>query len=276
MMLSMAPCSPLDLLLAHDAMQINALPGCRLTTEQPTLTAHDDHYTLALRAPGVAPCDLTIEVNDGKLVVKGETHKARHTHFVNYAVALPTDADSDSATATSADGLLTVTVPKRAPAAPVSIAVSADADMADADEDDEEAEDKPRPYTLTIAAAGLAPTDVSIALNADGLLEVTGETARTGAKLSRRFRLPRDADVSTATASHIDGLLCIVLPKKAAPEPKKVEVKTTAAAAVATAAAAVMNAAAEAAATNKEASMSAAPEAEAADAGDDEEDGVMV
>ncbi len=56
------------------------------------------------------------------------------------------------------------------------------------------------------------------------VLVVTGATAKTGASIDRRYRLPRDADVEKATAAHVDGVLTITLPKKAAPKPKSIAI----------------------------------------------------
>lgn len=118
-----------------------------------------------------------------------------------------------------------MTLPKKAPAevVPTRVAVSTDAVMSDDDSDDDEAS---RPYTLTVVAAGIAAADVEV-LAKPGLLKVEGATARTGAKVSKCFRLPRDADVARATAIHVDGILTVTVPKQPAPVAKRVDVQTS-------------------------------------------------
>merc|ERR1719152_731491 len=123
------------------------MPGLmRLDNAQPRLEERDNTYALHMAAPGVSASDLSVEARDGRLMVKGETRGASHTHFVNYSVALPRDADADAATATCIDGLLTVELPKRAKAEPVRIAVSTDAEMEDEEDEGEAESDAPRPY----------------------------------------------------------------------------------------------------------------------------------
>jgi len=193
-----------------DAVRISALPGCRIDATSPQLQEHDTRYTLNVVAPGVSASDLVVECIDGRLTVKGET---RNTHFV-CTVAMPRDADADAATATCAQGLLTVELPKKAEAEPARIAVSTDAEMAEEVEQGDAA--STRPYQLTLVAAGLAASDVEVVAEERGVLRVKGETARTGAKLARSFQLPRDADAQRATATHVDGILTITVPKKSA------------------------------------------------------------
>jgi len=213
----LAPAHPLDMLMQsalHDAiaMPVARAHLTRLGAPQPRLSETEDGaYEISLAAPGVSPNDLTIEATNGRLTIKGETRTAAHTHFVNYSVALPEDADADAASATSTDGLLTVALPKIAKPEPAKIAISTSAPI----EEEAETDEATRPYKLTLVAAGLAPTDVEITAEAANVLFATGETKRTGARLHRRFKLPRDADAPSATATCVDGLLTIAVPKRA-------------------------------------------------------------
>merc|ERR1712070_828627 len=68
---------------------------------------------------------------------------------------------------------------------------------------------------VTLVAAGLAASDLIVSASAAGVLKVEGETKRTGSKIARSFKLPRDADASLATACHVDGILTLKVPKKA-------------------------------------------------------------
>ena len=58
-------------------------------------------------------------------------------------------------------------------------------------------------------------------LDEEGVIKVDGETAKTGARVHKNVRLPRDADHRAASASHVDGLFTVAVPKKAAAEAKK-------------------------------------------------------
>merc|ERR1719198_1865582 len=68
-------------------------------------------------------------------------------------------------------------------------------------------------YTLTLAIPGVRPSDLEVAAKA-GSLTVHGETKHTGARIAKTVHLPQDADWSRASATCIDGLLSIDLPKK--------------------------------------------------------------
>ena len=215
-----------DAIMSDVACALNR--GSRLSCEQPHVDESDDAYTITVRAPGVKSGDITIEAleNPTRLTVKGETTigGGSHTHFVNYSVGLPRDANVDIASAENSDGLVIVTVPKKVKAEPGRIAVNTkEDDCPCGDEcpcdDDNMCGSTSKPYNLTVVAPGLAADDLSL-----NVLVVTGATAKTGASIDRRYRLPRDADVEKASAAHVDGVLTITLPKKAAPKPKSIAI----------------------------------------------------
>merc|ERR1719502_1287876 len=195
-------------------------PSCRLSTSAPVVTeAPDGKYSVSISAPGVSTHDLEVDVIEGRLTVRGSTSTAAHTHFVNYEVALPADADAEEAVAEGADGIVTITVPKKATEA-TRIEESTDGESAE----DGEATEKPaRPYKLTVVAAGIAAADLDVRAER-GVLTVRGETKRTGARIARCFKLPRDADANGATAVHRDGVLTLSVPKTAAAEPRRLVV----------------------------------------------------
>ena len=56
---------------------------------------------------------------------------------------------------------------------------------------------------------------MSVTVDDANVLRVTGDTQRTGASVSRSYRLPRDADVGNVQASYIDGILTFSIPKTA-------------------------------------------------------------
>jgi len=209
--------------LADDALTRDAVvcggrlgvPGLRLSCDAPVVAAHKDEYVVSIAAPGVKAADLTIEAHDGRIAVRGETKADAHTHFINYSLALPPDADQDAAVAESADGIVTVRVPKRAPAAPIRIAVSAARSEAAPDADEA------RPYTLTVIAAGIAPAELELSVEEGRTLKVRGLSKRTGARIERNFRLPRDAHAEAASAAHVDGILTVTVPKKKLEDAKR-------------------------------------------------------
>ena len=88
--------------------------------------ADDGSFEVQVYAPGVKPQDLTLEIEDGRMSVKGETVDVNNakTHVVNWVVALPTSADAAHATSSLVDGILTVKLPKKEPVAPTKVTVN--------------------------------------------------------------------------------------------------------------------------------------------------------
>lgn len=202
---------------AHPLLSCGA-PGIRISTDQPVVTKNGTEYTIAIASPGVSPADLNVEALDGpRLRVHGETNTDEHKHFIDYTINLPKDADVDAAVAESADGMTTVSVPKKVPAPPISVPVCSD--VTD-DEADGEA-----PRKLTIVAAGIAAADLTVTIEEGSVLKVRGESKRTGATLARFFRPPADADAHKARAHAVDGILTVVLPKRAPAEAKRVKIE---------------------------------------------------
>jgi len=186
---------------------------------RPTLSENDSSYVIAIAAPGVRSGDLKITVDHRSLKVVGETPSrgTMSTHVVNWTVNLPRDADADLATATHDDGVITVHLPKKQPSEPLTLLASTEV---------------PEPcegphYSLTVSAPGLAAADLSISIDDEGAVKLTGSTERTGARIKRSFQLPEDAAIARAHASHVDGILTISVPKaKRAPE-KHLELAST-------------------------------------------------
>lgn len=215
--------SPLTLVdhVMHDLMTIDAPRGIALSRDAPRLVEKDERtYALTVSAPGVARENLKCTIEGNALKVVGETSSKTHTHFVNWSTSLPRDADGYHATAEMVDGILTLTIPKKAPEemAPTTRMIAVSTTPADdVDMSDEETDDA---YSLTLRAPGIAASDLSITLEGTAL-KIAGETKRTGMRIDRVYKVPRDVDVNGEglTASHVDGVLAIRLPKKAAPVP---------------------------------------------------------
>merc|ERR1719408_164250 len=199
----------MDSLMADAFGAFAMAPAARTRNVRPRLDEKEDGtaYALTLSAPGVKPHDLKVSVTNGVLEVVGETKTRSATHSLRWSTLVPRDADADAITCAVQDGIVSLELPKKAEAAPLKISVTSDAAPEANDSDDE------KTYTLTYAVPGLAAADVDLSA-ADGVLQFKGETKRTGARIAKRVRLPRDADVAGASACHVDGLLTLTLPKK--------------------------------------------------------------
>merc|ERR1719267_292759 len=83
-------------------------------------------------------------------------------------------------------------------------------------------------YALALSAPGVKQSDLKVSV-LDGVLKIEGETVTNGNKrtVSYATRLPRDADPDLSTASTVDGILTISIPRKAA-EVTEIVVSTTA------------------------------------------------
>ena len=82
-------------------------------------------YEIAVELPGVKPEDISVEVSEGVLTVKGEKRMETKEEKAGYffserqygrfqrSFRLPADAVGEKVSASHRDGVLTVTVPKR-------------------------------------------------------------------------------------------------------------------------------------------------------------------
>jgi len=201
-------------------------PGCTLSRDQPRLSDTPTQYSLQVRAPGVKAEDVKLEVTGSALRIHGETTTKNHKHFIAYTVALPKDADAGTASAEAVDGVLTIIFPRKSEKAvavkqvPVqSTALESGADGS-SDDDTEMA-----PHTLMVTAPGITANEMKIEVK-EGIFRVMGEPTRAGVpKVLKCFRLPRDADGAEGWhAAHVDGLLTLTIPRKAAPAPTRIEV----------------------------------------------------
>jgi len=182
-------------------------PALSRNSAPPRLDESEDAYRVSILAPGVKSEDLKVSIDGERLKCVGHTkaHDRAHAHVVNWTINLPRDADVDQATAGHVDGIVLVKIPKKASKARFQLEVRTV-------ELDESSDDS---YHLSVSAPGLAAADLSITFDAyDNAMQISGQTKRTGARIDRRFQLPRDASAMDAEASHIDGILTIRLPKQ--------------------------------------------------------------
>ena len=92
-------------------------------------------------------------------------------------------------------------------------------------------------YHIDMEIPAVAREDVNVAVK-DGVLTVTGErkveketdgkrhrVERSYGRFTRSFRLPENVDEGSISAKSKDGVLYLVINKKAEEQPKKIEVK---------------------------------------------------
>jgi HSP20 family protein len=95
----------------------------------------EGHYTITAELPGVKKDDVTVEVHDGVLTIRGEKRSEREEkgehgrHFertfgsFSRSFTLPGQADADQVDARFEDGVLTVEVRKTEAAKPRTVAI---------------------------------------------------------------------------------------------------------------------------------------------------------
>ena len=99
------------------------------------ITESDDAYQITAELPGVKREDLTLEVHEGTLTLRGEKKSEREEQkerarrlersygAFSRAFAMPSDAELNRVEASFADGVLHVTVPKKPEAKPAQVAI---------------------------------------------------------------------------------------------------------------------------------------------------------
>lgn len=167
-----------------------------------SVTEMEDHFLVTVEAPGTSAKGMDVVLEHDILTVSA----SRDGFSFKRQFTLP-NAEASSATAKYQEGILTIKLNKVAPAEPVTIAVL----ETDADTHDKE---NAKNFTLSVAAPGVKAKDIIIVASQDEL-SIRGETtsgSRGTFRVDRKYKLPRSADATAATASHIDGLLTIELP----------------------------------------------------------------
>jgi HSP20 family protein len=99
------------------------------------ITEAEDKYVVSAEIPGVKKDDLTIEIHDGVLSIRGEKRSEREEKkekarwlertygAFTRSFSLPADAAADKVTASFENGVLKVEIAKRAEAKPKTIAI---------------------------------------------------------------------------------------------------------------------------------------------------------
>lgn len=92
-------------------------------------------------------------------------------------------------------------------------------------------------YRIDVDLPAVAPADVEVSLK-EGILEISGErkaiehgeaesrhrAERRHGKFSRRFRLPETADEENISAKTSDGVLHVLIGKRARNQPRRIEI----------------------------------------------------
>jgi HSP20 family protein len=99
------------------------------------VTESDERYLITAEVPGVKKGDLTLEIHEGVLTLRGEKkeereetrEKARRLErrygAFSRSFTLPADADPAKIDATFADGVLKIAIPKRPEAKPAQVSI---------------------------------------------------------------------------------------------------------------------------------------------------------
>ena len=84
------------------------------------------------------------------------------------------------------------------------------------------------PNVTSMSASFLIEASDIQVLASEQVLTVHGESERTKARVYRKITLPPDACDTSATASHIDGLLTVTVPARAPAQPAAKRIKVSA------------------------------------------------
>jgi len=99
------------------------------------ITESDDQYVIKAEVPGVKKGDLTLEVREGVLTLRGEKKeereegkdKGRRLERVfgafSRSFSLPSDANTDRIEASFSDGVLKISIPKKPEVKPAQVAI---------------------------------------------------------------------------------------------------------------------------------------------------------
>jgi len=227
-------------LAIHDAL--HSVAHHRISLVEPHVTETEHAFTIEAEAPGVAPSDVKIEFDgeSNSVRIHGKSTVAAHTHFVDFTTSFGSHAvDADKASASVEHGVISITLPK-APESEAEVPTHVRIPVSgEADEEETNKSSAGDAYRLTLVAAGFNASEITVEAqpNAqphrgqqDGLLKISGESTRIKRRrLEEVFRLPRDADTAGATASQVDGILTIRIPKRLAPAARRIPISLKAA-----------------------------------------------
>lgn len=126
---------PFDLLGRPSRMRdlIGESAGSRAFAPAIDVVENDDEFVITAELPGAKRDDITVELHDGVLTLRGEKKTERdekrdHARYVersygsfSRSFSLPSNADGEKLAATFKDGVLSLRIPKREEAKPRTI-----------------------------------------------------------------------------------------------------------------------------------------------------------
>lgn len=101
------------------------LTSSGLLKPQVDIAATDNEYTITVEVPGVSEKDVTIEIADNNMIIRGEKKQEKEEKDKNYyriersygsfqrLLSMPEDADQDSIKAKFKNGVLTIKMPRK-------------------------------------------------------------------------------------------------------------------------------------------------------------------
>ncbi len=101
------------------------LTSSGLLKPQVDIAAADNEYTITVEVPGVSEKDVTIEIADNNMIIRGEKKQEKEEKDKNYyriersygsfqrLLSMPEDADQDSIKAKFKNGVLTIKMPRK-------------------------------------------------------------------------------------------------------------------------------------------------------------------
>lgn len=132
------PLAELDLFdrwLGRSGVGRTAEPPARAFQPAVDVSENDDAYVITAELPGSKPEDVTVELHEGVLTIRGEKRHERsgereQTRWIersfgsfSRSFTLPSNANGEKVDAHFDSGVLTLTVPKREEAKPRTIAI---------------------------------------------------------------------------------------------------------------------------------------------------------
>ncbi|HLS24360.1 MAG TPA: Hsp20/alpha crystallin family protein [Beutenbergiaceae bacterium] len=121
--------------MLETAFEPSALNGLTGWTPPVDIEETDDAFVIEAELPGVKRDDVSVELDDNELTIRGESkerervgilrRQSRRVGEFHYRVRLPGDVDEDKVEATLRDGVLELRVGKAVPAKARQIEISA-------------------------------------------------------------------------------------------------------------------------------------------------------
>lgn len=109
----------------HPRRPVNSLINTAGFQAKVNIASDDKNYHISLEIPGLTEKDVSLDLNQGTLVIRGEKKEEKETKDRHYyrveqsygsfqrVLTLPEDADQDNVSATIKNGVLDISLPRR-------------------------------------------------------------------------------------------------------------------------------------------------------------------